>query len=182
MQRITCSLLAATLVLLGTAASSKEEAEAVDPKYTWDLTEIYPTVEAWEQARDDAMQDFEKIEERRGTLGESADSLYTTMQMISDANKKAARVFVYAAMQNHEDLRVTETQERSQLGTIMFGRLTESTAWFQPEVLSVGREVIESYINEDDRLAPFAFQLDDSLRNAPHTLTEEAEEALSYFT
>ncbi len=62
MQRITCSLLAATLLLLGTTASSKEETKAVDSKYTWDLTEIYPTVEAWEQARDDAMQDFEKIE------------------------------------------------------------------------------------------------------------------------
>ncbi|MHC4229709.1 MAG: M3 family oligoendopeptidase, partial [Planctomycetota bacterium] len=30
--------------------------------------------------------------------------------------------------------------------------------------------------------APFAFQLGDSLRNAPHTLGEEAEETLSYFT
>ncbi len=76
MQRITCSLLAATLLFLGTAASSKEEAEAVDPKYTWDLTEIYPTIEAWEQARDEAMQDFEKLEERRGTLGGNADSLF----------------------------------------------------------------------------------------------------------
>ena len=75
MQRITCSLLATTLLFLGTAASSKEDAEAVDPKYTWDLTEIYPTVEAWEHARDKAMQDFEKLEGRRGTLGDSADSL-----------------------------------------------------------------------------------------------------------
>ena len=65
MHRITCSLLAATLLFLGTTASSKEDAEAVDPKYTWDLTEIYPTVEAWEQARDQTMQDFEKLEERR---------------------------------------------------------------------------------------------------------------------
>ena len=128
------------------------------------------------------MEDFNKIEERRGTLGDSADSLYTTMQMVSDAYRKGAHVFVYAAMQSHEDLRVTETQERSQLGDIMFARFTESTAWIQPEVLQVGREVIESYINEDDRLAPFEFQLQDSLRNAPHTLGEEAEETLSYFT
>ena len=46
----------------------------------------------------------------------------------------------------------------------------------------MGREVIESYIKEDERLAPFAFQLDDSLRNAPHTLGDEAEETLAYFT
>jgi oligoendopeptidase F len=51
-----------------------------------------------------------------------------------------------------------------------------------PELIEVGREVIESYINEDDRLAPFAFQLDDSLRNAPHTLGAEAEQTLAYFS
>ncbi len=45
----------------------------------------------------------------------------------------------------------------------------------QPELIEVGREVIESYINEDERLAPFAYQLDDSLRNAPHTLGLEAD-------
>ncbi len=182
MYRLTHALLAGAWLVLAGTAFAQDSADTVDPKYTWDLTEIYPSVEAWKQARDEAMQDFEKLGERRGTLGESADSLYTTMQMVSDANKKAARVYVYAQMQSHEDLRVTETQERAQLGDITLARLTESTAWLQPEILSVGREVIKAYVKEDDRLAPFAFQLDNSLRNAPHTLGEEAEEALAYFT
>ncbi|HXK40202.1 MAG TPA: M3 family oligoendopeptidase, partial [Candidatus Paceibacterota bacterium] len=42
--------------------------------------------------------------------------------------------------------------------------------------------VIDSYINEDERLERFAFQLDNGLRNAPHTLGDEAEETLAYFT
>jgi oligoendopeptidase F len=182
MRCVTCALLAGASILLAGSIAAADTAEPMDPKYTWDLTEIYPTVEAWSEARDEVLQDFAKLEELRGTLGESADSLYTAMQAVSDANKKAARVYVYAQMQNHEDLRVTETQERAELGTITLARLTESTAWLQPEILSVGREVIESYIKEDDRLTPFEFQLDNSLRNAPHTLGEEAEEALSYFT
>jgi len=63
----------------------------------------------------------------------------------------------------------------------MFARFGEVTAWIQPEIIEVGREVIEAYIREDERLAPFAFQLDDSLRNAPHTLSAETEQTLSYF-
>ncbi len=182
MQRVICALLAGACLILAGAAAAEDNAEAIDPKYTWDLTEIYPSVEAWNAAREEVTQDFQKIEERRGTLGDSADSLYTTLQMVSDALRKAARISSYADMQSHEDLRVTETQERAQLGDIIFARFNESTAWIQPEVLSVGREVITSYINEDDRLAPFAFQLDDSLRNAPHTLGDEAEETLAFFT
>ncbi len=178
----TPALIAAALAVLAFAPVFAEEEPAVDPQHTWDLTELYPSVEAWEQARDEVMAEFEKIEERRGTLGESADSLYEAFRHVSDTLKKAGRVFVYASLNADEDLRVTETQERRQLAQIMFARFNEATAWMQPEIISVGREVIESYIHEDERLAPFAFQLDDALRNAPHTLGEEAEQTLAYFT
>lgn len=159
-----------------------QDEAAVDPKDTWDLSDIYPSVEAWNEARDEVMAAFDEIEQRRGTLGKSADDLFETLQLISDTEKKAGSVLVYSAMNNDEDQRVTETQERRQLGSILYSRLGESTAWVQPELIEVGREVIESYIHEDERLAVYSFQLDNSLRNAPHTLGAEAEQTLSYFS
>ena len=178
-------LVAAMLAVALTFPANAKEDEAnepVDPEYTWDLGDIYPTVEAWNQARDEVMADFDKIEARRGTLGKSAGDLYETLQLISDTEKKAGNVLVYSAMNNDEDQRITETQERRQLGSILYSRLGESTAWVQPELIEVGREVIESYIHEDERLAVYSFQLDDSLRNAPHTLGAEAEQTLAYFS
>jgi len=179
-------LLAAALLALPMAVGFAQEEAAedrpVDPQYTWDLTELYPSVEAWNEAREEVLAEFDKLEDHRGTLGDSADSLYQAYRHVSDTLKKAGRVYVYASLNGDEDLGVTDTQERRQLGSIMFARFSEATAWMQPELLEVGREVIESYIHEDERLAPFAFQLDDSLRNAPHTLGAEAEQTLSYFS
>ena len=91
-------------------------------------------------------------------------------------------MFVYASLNADEDLREGGPQERRQLAQIMFSQFNEATAWMQPELIEVGREVIESFIHEDERLAPFEFQLDNSLRNAPHTLGQEAEQTLSYLT
>ena len=162
-------------------AHAQDEAD-VDPATTWDLTELYPSVEAWNEAREEVLAEFPKIEARKGTLGDSAESLYEAYRHVSDTLKKGGRVFVYASLNADEDLREGETQERRQLAQIMFSQFTEATAWIQPELIEVGREVIESYIKEDERLAPFAFQLDDSLRNAPHTLGDEAEQTLSYLT
>jgi oligoendopeptidase F len=178
-------LLAAALLAaftLNHAIAEEETAAAVDPKYTWDLTELFPSVEAWDQAREEVLAELENIEARRGTLGDSADSLYQAYRHVSDTIREGGRVFVYASLNGDEDLRVGETQERVQLARIMFAQFNEATAWMQPELIEVGREVIESYIKEDERLAPFAFQLDDSLRNAPHTLGQEAEQTLSYLS
>jgi oligoendopeptidase F len=169
-------------LLVPAALLAQEETKEVDPKYTWDLTEIYPSLEAWEQAREEVLASFEEIEARKGTLGESADDLYQTLALISDTTRQAMRVSSYASLNADEDLRVTETQERRQLGQITLSRLNEATAWLQPEVLRVGEEVINAYLNEDERLERFRFQLEDTLRNAPHTLGDQAEETLAFFT
>lgn len=171
-------LLAAPLIPYAYA----EEEAAVNPEHTWDLTELYPTIEDWNQAREEVLAEFSKIEARKGTLGDSADSLYQAYRHVSDTLKKGGRVFVYASLNADENLRESETQERRQLAQIMFSQFNEATAWMQPELIEVGREVIESYVAEDERLAPFAFQIDNSLRNEPHTLGDEAEQTLSYLT
>ena len=125
---------------------------------------------------------LEQIVARRGTLGESADALYQALALVSDTSRKASRVFAYASLKADEDLRVTTDQERRQLAQAMFAQFGEATAWMQPEILRVGRETIESYVRGDERLERFAYQLDDTLRNAPHTLGDEAEATLAYFS
>ena len=174
--------LAAVMILFAANSVVAQQTDETDPQATWDLTDLYPSVEAWSKARDEVMADFEKIDGMRGSLGKSADSLYTTYRFVSDTFRKAGRVYVYASLNADEDLRKSETQERRQLAGIMFARFGEVTAWMQPELIQVGREIIESYIKEDERLAPFAFQIDDSLRNAAHTLSPETEQTLSYFS
>ena len=181
MSRLTRAACYAIL-LMPVVGHVQEDEREVDPKYTWDLSEIYPDLESWEKARNEVLGSFEEIEARRGNLGKSADDLYETLALISDTSRKAARVSTYAGLNADENLRVTETQERRQLGQIMFSRFNEATAWMQPEILRVGEEVINAYLNEDERLERFRFQLDDSLRNAPHTLGDEAEETLAFFS
>ncbi len=156
--------------------------QSPDPSHTWDLAELFPTPQAWDRAREQVLEDLGRIDERRGTLGDSADALYETLQLISDTTRDAYRVYAYSSLESDEDLRDTEAQARNQLGDIMFARFRQATAWVQPELLAVGSEVINAWLDEDPRLEPYRFQLEDSLRNAPHTLGEEAEQTLAYLS
>ncbi|MDZ7644657.1 MAG: hypothetical protein U5K76_10805 [Woeseiaceae bacterium] len=178
---IRAAVFGALFLVIASPAVGAGEGD-VDARYTWDLTEIFPSEAAWRDAREQVLADLEKIEARRGTLGDSAESLYEALSLISDTTRDAYRVYAYSSLLSDEDLRDTEKQELNQLGDIMFSRFSQATAWVQPEILDVGEEVINAYLNEEPRLAPFEFQLEDSLRNAPHTLGEEAEQTLSYFS
>ena len=51
-----------------------------------------------------------------------------------------------------------------------------------PELLAVGAAKINSFIANNEDLAPFAFMLEDTIRQGEHTLSDETEQALSYFS
>ena len=182
MNRMIRIAMTAALLLVSSSVMAEDRPSATDPEHAWDLTEIYASEADWNAAREEVLAEVENIIAYRGRLGESADTLYQALSLISDTSRKGARVFAYASLKADEDLRVTTDQERRQLAQAMFAQLGEATAWVQPEVLRVGEETVESFIREDERLQRFAYQLDDSLRNAPHTLGDEAEATLSYFS
>lgn len=175
-------LALAGLAAFATPAVAQEDAAGPDPRYVWDLTDLYASAEEWDTARQKVLADLDRVEELRGTLGTSADSLYNALSTITQTTRDAYRVATYSSLSKDQDLRVTETQERDQLSDLMFTRISEATAWVQPEILKTGAEVINAYLNEDSRLETYRFQLEDSLRNAPHTLGDEAEQTLAYMS
>ena len=82
MHKYLLPLAAVAVAFAGPAALAKDD-QVADPQATWDLTELYPNVEAWNKAREEMTADFEEIDSRRGTLGESAESLYATYRLVS---------------------------------------------------------------------------------------------------
>src|SRR5690606_13968471 len=147
----------------------------------WNLEHLFPSVEAWEAERQRVLGELERIAAFKGTLGNSSASLYEALRFVSDTYREALRVYVYASLQQDEDLRDTAAQERNQLAEAMFARFSQATAWMDPEIIAAGEARIRGFMAENADLAPFRHQLDNTLRQAEHTLGAEAEQALSWF-
>lgn len=169
-------LLAAAAALAPAAAA--HAADAALPT-VWDLTHLYPTPEAWEAERKAVEAALPQIAAYKGRLGESAATLKAAMQLVSDLNKRGARLFVYATLKGDEDLQVAADQERRQIAQAMLAKFGEATAWTSPELLRVGREKIEGFIKADPGLEKFRFGLLDTLRQAEHTLDDQGEALLA---
>ncbi|MEM9281784.1 MAG: oligoendopeptidase F [Verrucomicrobiota bacterium] len=157
------------------AADESKEPELI----SWDLTALYPDDEAWNTAREEVLAELEELQSRKGTLGDSAASFYETHQLLSDIYRKALRIHSYASLQADEDLRDAPNQEKDQLAQQMFSQVGQAASWIDPEILKLGREKVEAFVEEEPRLAPFAHSIDNTLRNAPHTLSDEGEQILA---
>ena len=96
------------------AAADRPPADADNPAYTWDLTELYPTPEAWTEARDKLLAKVDTLDKSAGTLGRSAGDTLAALSAISSAKKEAARLGVYASLKGDENVKIAVNQERIQ--------------------------------------------------------------------
>ena len=164
-------------MLLATAASGTVIAE--DEKDTWNLADIYPSVEAWAEAKASLEARFDDIDQCQGHLGDSAAKLLECSEMLSDMFKTWSRISSYAAMASDADTRDADNQQRRTEIRIMGSKFSEKLAFMSPEILEIGEEKLKGYLDELDGLAPYRLNILDTLRQAEHVLSEEAEQMMA---
>lgn len=174
-------MVSATALAAMAGGGSAALAQAVSPAggAQWDLTDLYPSDAAWEAKRKLLTAEVPKLAAYRGTLGQGSGQLRTAMQAISDAYRDVVRLYIYASLKADEDLRIGGNQERKQQALDVYTALGESTSWLSPEVLQVGAPKIRSFLAAESGLSKFRFQLEDILRQAPHTLSAESEKLIA---
>ncbi|MET0247283.1 MAG: oligoendopeptidase F, partial [Sphingomonas sp.] len=136
------ALTAAALATLATAvpasAAWAQDAGKVGGAL-WDLTEIYPDEASWDAARKGALAALPGIAKYKGRLGESAEVLAEALVLQSDLSKTISRIYVYVSLKGDEDVRVSAWQERQAQAIDLYTAFGEATAWFSPELLTLGK-------------------------------------------
>ena len=145
----------------------------------WDLTRIYPSVEVWDEARQEVLAGLPALSEMADSFEPSATSLADLFAQQSALARQALRVSTYAFLASDTDLRDGERRARRGQAQAMFAQFGEATAWVSPMVQEVGASQINAWIDEEPRLDKFAFGLRETLRMEPHTLSPEGEELMA---
>lgn len=174
---LAASWLAATILpVMALAAGTDPSQPAGNPAYSWDLSEIYSSPQAWTLERDRISTQANALDKYKDTLGRSAGDMLTALSAISGAKKESARLGTYASLKSDENVTIAENQERVQAAQALATAIDERTAWLKPEIIRLGADRVRAFEHESPELARrFGFYLDDALRYAPHTLGTEAE-------
>ncbi|MBT5387192.1 MAG: oligoendopeptidase F [Porticoccaceae bacterium] len=153
--------------------------QIVDEKYIWDLTDLYPDNQAWDRARLDAAKKAQVLAALKGTLGDSSASFLYAADTISEVYKEVVRVYIYASLLADEDTGNADNAERRQLAVNLYSDIGASVSWYSPELLSLGEAKIREFIAAEPEFEKHVFGIENSLRQAPHTLGEEVETVLA---
>ena len=147
----------------------------------WNLTKLYPTLSDWEK-------DYEKLEKTieimgtfEGKLGDY-DSFLEYYKLQKKLGVLLLKVYQYAALTSDLNKKDTTNAARVQKMAFLMSKLNQATAYEAPELLSIGKEKIDSFIERDDTLKEYRFSLHKLFRNQEHVLDNKSESLLANYS
>ena len=147
----------------------------------WDLSEIYPSVAAWNADASKVDAQLKELVRCKGHLGDSAARFKHCLDLQADLTKRYYRLAAYASEQAAEDTGNASYLELDQKSDLLGNRVTEASAFIDPEILHIGKNRIAQFLKKDPSLSIYRFPLEQTLRNAPHTLSDEGEALVAKF-
>jgi oligoendopeptidase F len=155
-----------------------EDREEIPEQYRWDLSIIFPDIEAWEAAYSKVEKEIPELAAYKGRLGESADIMFVASELVNDISKTLEDIFVYAGQWQSTDTRNADANTYVGRARALAAKFGEATAFFEPEIVQLPDATIAAYL-EDPRLETYGHTLDNILRTKAHTRSEEVEELLA---
>ena len=151
----------------------------IEEKYTWDLSTIFPTDEAFEAELAQVSEEVKKAASLAGHLLDSADSLLTTTEVQLDLMRRIEKLYSYAHMKNDQDTRVAKYQEYQAKGMTLYSDFGQSFAFYEPEFMAITEEQYQAFLSEQPALQLYQHYFDKLLKKKAHILTQREEELLA---
>jgi len=152
--------------------------EEIDDKYKWKLEDIYENEELWEKDYNEVKSQLNLFDEYRGNIN-TAEKLLGVLKLKDEVSMKVDRLFTYARMRRDEDNSRAKYQALSDRAMSLLVEVSSSISFIEPEILSLSKEKLQIFIEQNKELILYEHYLENLLRMKAHILDADREKMLA---
>ena len=109
----------------------------VNPKYTWDVSRIYESDEAWECATQKAKEQADALAQMAGTMKDGKQAVLAALKLEDALGQNLSCIYTYAMMKQHEDTTVGKYQAMMGRAGTLVSEAMAKAAFLTPELLAL---------------------------------------------
>ena len=156
----------------------KERCE-IEEEYTWDLTKIFKNNDEYIKSLNDVRGEIGKITSFKGRILESSETLLSFLELSDELERKLYKLYYYAHLKLDEDTTNTTSQELEGMITNLLQEYSLLTSFVLPELMQGDYNQVLSFIEQNEELRKYQFNLEDIYRYKSHSLNNDEEKTLS---
>jgi len=173
-----CCLVLALPALAYTPDAAAPRSE-IPTRYQWQWDHIFPSLEAWEAELAAFEQDIPTLTEFQGRLSESPETLKAAQSQVEAMGDRFRKLMIYAQLRFDIDQGVDEARTRQGRVGQLGPRFSQNLAWMEPELLSIPRQTIEAWMDQDPDLASWRYAFEEMWRQEAYTLDADGERLMA---
>lgn len=147
----------------------------IGAQWKWDLTHIFPSDQAWEEARAAALETIKAFAARQGHVAEDPKG---TIRAFFALYERFAEIYEYAFLRQETDNSDTVAQGLKSKAMSLAVQLESQSAFLQPELLTLPAAELEALQTVPD-MADYSEYIRNLIREKPHILSPEQEKLLA---
>lgn len=155
------------------------ERNAVPQSAKWNLEDMYPTLEAWEQDFQAVQALVKELAAFQGTLSDSPQQLLAYLQKSDTLTLLTDSLSNYANRKSDEDTRIGKYQDLVSRVTGLYVEIGSATAWDLPEIIHIPEETLLSFYETCPELRLYQRALTRMRAQKEHTLSDAEERILA---
>jgi len=144
----------------------------------WDLRHLFVDVSQWQEDFAWVQQTYPRLQEWKGRVGESAQSLADCLEFEKALELKIERLYHFASLQLAEDSANNEYLARIGQVQNLLTRIGEAAAFVVPEIQAIDDQKFAKFM-VDPALTEWRIKLNKIRRMKPHVLSEPEERILA---
>ncbi|MFW6312909.1 MAG: M3 family metallopeptidase, partial [Spirochaetota bacterium] len=148
------------------------------PENLWNLASLFGNDDEWERAFEELKELVPRIDDFRGSLGESPQRLRECLEFMNDVHRREERIAYYASLRVSENVGDSTAQARYSRFMQISSEIEAAASYQAPEIQSIPEQTMESFLRSE-ALAEFSISLNKLLRYRPHILSESEERLLA---
>ncbi|MGL5279968.1 MAG: oligoendopeptidase F [Cetobacterium sp.] len=155
--------------------------DEIAQQYKWDLNDIYPNWNQWETDLIKLKELMIEVPKYQGEISKNSETFVKFIDLEEKISRLLDKIYLYPYLQRDLDSTNEVASVKLQEIESIYANYSISSSWITPEILTIPKETMIIWIDENPTLEPNRFPLMEIYRLQEHVLSADKEKLLSYF-
>lgn len=148
----------------------------------WDLGAFFKSINEYDELYNEIKKDVNKLISYKGNITKDSKTLFDFLELEYKISLGLEKIYVYSYLEFYSDTTNEDNKILKDKADKLDEYITEQTSFITSELLSTPYEKILAYIEENNNLEKYRFNLEKTFRYQSHTLSEQEERIISLAT
>lgn len=156
--------------------SELKQRKDVEAKFKWNIEDLVSSDSEFEKQLVEVRKEFDEISKYKGKI--STENLYDVLKLRDKIHEKTMKLYVYSKLKHYEDSTNSTYQALASKTDTLASEQGSTMSFINPEILALDENKLTEAL-EKDGLNLYKQNINNLLRNKPHTLSAGEEAILA---